>query len=326
MTLSVSQPSWNLSDPSPSLFFSNLSHMGLMSVTGEQGRSFIHGQVTTDITSLNSDQWRWGAHCDPKGKMLASFRAFAIEDALLMMMPTDTLAVDLPQLAKYAVFSKAELANVTEDYLILGVAGEQAQTWVNEHFTTEGYSSIDQELTEIPGGVLLKDGERFIIVMDKETAQSFLTSINQDIFEASVWQALEINSGYPNIAAPHQSQFVPQMCNLQAVNGISFNKGCYMGQETIARMKYRGGNKRALYILSGTSSEVITLDTKLELALEDGFKRTGAIIEIVQADGQVLMTAVLPNDTESTAKLRIAGDEGSSLTITPLPYSLEDED
>ncbi|QFU21332.1 tRNA-modifying protein YgfZ [Shewanella eurypsychrophilus] len=326
MTLSVSQPNWNLNDPIPSLIFSNLSHMGLMSVTGEQGRSFIHGQVTTDITSLEKHIWRWGAHCDPKGKMLASFRAFTIDDALMMMMPADTLAVDLPHLAKYAVFSKAELANVTDDYLVLGVAGEQAQTWVNDHFTIGVNNSIEQEVTDIPGGVLLKDGARFIIVMDKETAQSFLTSVNQDIFDASAWQALEINSGYPNIAAPQQGSFVPQMCNLQAVNGISFNKGCYMGQETIARMKYRGGNKRALYILSGSSSETITLETKLELALEDGFKRTGTIIEVVQSGEQVLLTAVLPNDTENTAKLRIAGDEASLLTIKPLPYSLEDED
>lgn len=326
MTLSVSQPNWNLNDPIPALFFSNLSHMGLMSVTGEQGRSFIHGQVTTDITSLEANQWRWGAHCDPKGKMLASFRTFSVDDALIMMMPSDTLAQDLPQLAKYAVFSKADLVDVTGDFLILGVAGEQAQTWINECFGPADNSDVDQALTEIPGGVLLKDNDRFIIVMNKETAAPFLTSINQEIFDATAWQALDINAGYANISATHQGQFVPQMCNVQAVNGISFNKGCYMGQETIARMKYRGGNKRALYILSGTSSETITLDTKLELALEDGFKRTGTILEVVQAAGQVLLTAVLPNDTEDSAKLRVAGDESSSLTIKPLPYSLQDED
>lgn len=325
MTLSVSQPSWNLNDPIPSLIFSNLSHMGLMSVTGEQGRSFIHGQVTTDISSLNANQWRWGAHCDPKGKMLASFRTFAVEDALFMMMPTDTLALDLPQLAKYAVFSKAELADVTENYLILGVAGEQAQTWVNDHFATESNSSIEQELTDIPGGVLLKDGGRFIIIMDRETAKAFLTSINQTIFDATAWKALEIQAGYPNLAASHQAQFVPQMCNVQAVKGISFEKGCYMGQETVARMKYRGGNKRALYILSGNSSQTLSLDSSLELALEDGFKKTGTIIELVQSGEQVLITAVLPNDTESTAKLRVAGDESSTLEIQALPYSLEDE-
>ncbi|BAJ03638.1 tRNA-modifying protein YgfZ [Shewanella violacea] len=325
MTLSVSQPNWSLNDPIPSLFFSNLSHLGLMSVTGEQGRSFIHGQVTTDISSLQSDQWRWGAHCDPKGKMLASFRTFSLEDTLFMMMPADILALDLPQLAKYAVFSKADLVDVTDNFLLLGVAGEQAKTWIDERFGSDNNTSIDKEVTVISGGLLLKDNDRFIIMMEETAAALLLTSISQEIVDATAWQALEIQSGYPNLAASHQSQFVPQMCNLQGINGISFQKGCYMGQETIARMKYRGGNKRALYILSGTSSETVSLETRLELALDDGFKRTGTIIEVVQSGEQVLLTAVLPNDTQTSDKLRIAGDESSSLTIKPLPYSLEDE-
>jgi len=320
MTTSVSQLDWNLNDPLPSLIFSDLTHLGLMSITGEQGRSFIHGQVTTDISSLEKDQWCWGAHCDPKGKMLASFRTFAIEETLFMMMPSDTLEVDLHQLAKYAVFSKAELADVSSDWLILGIAGEQAQEWVSNYF-----GDVDKAVTEIPGGALLKDGSRFIIVIEKTPSQALLTSINAPIYGCKVWQTLEIQSGYPNLAAAHQGQLVPQMCNLQAIGGISFEKGCYMGQETIARMKYRGGNKRALYILSGNASETVALASKLELALEDGFKTIGTIIEVVQSGEQVLLTAVLPNDTENSASLRLAGDESSSLTIQPLPYSLEDE-
>ncbi|WP_065187881.1 tRNA-modifying protein YgfZ [Shewanella woodyi] len=319
MTQSVSQPAWNPSE-SAQLIFANLSHMGLMSVTGEQGRSFIHGQVTTDISSLESNQWRWGAHCDPKGKMLASFRTFSVADALFMMMPKDTLAADLPQLAKYAVFSKADLVDVSADWTILGVAGEQAQEWVNNYF-----GEITQELTEIPSGVLLKDGERFIIIIENAPSEPLLSSINTPIQDSSAWQALEIQAGLPNLGASHQGQFVPQMCNVQAIDGISFKKGCYMGQETIARMKYRGGNKRALYILSGTSSQTLALDSRLELAIEDGFKKVGTIIELVQSGDQVLLSAVLPNDTENSAELRVADDEASSLTIQPLPYSLEDE-
>ncbi|MFT5235515.1 MAG: folate-binding protein YgfZ [Shewanella sp.] len=319
MTQSVSQPSWNSSEPAQ-LTFAKLTHMGLMSVTGEQGRSFIHGQVTTDISSLEKHQWSWGAHCDPKGKMLACFRTFTVDDALLMMMPLDTLAADLPQLAKYAVFSKADLVDVTADWTILGVAGEQAQEWINRYF-----GAVTQPLTEISGGVLLKDGTRFIMVVDKASSETLINSISQPIQDASAWQALEIQAGLPNLGASHQGQFVPQMCNVQAINGISFKKGCYMGQETIARMKYRGGNKRALYILAGTSSQPLTIESRLELAIEGGFKKVGAIIELVQSGGQVLLTAVLPNDTENSAVLRVADDEHSSLTIQPLPYSLEEE-
>ncbi|GIU06750.1 MULTISPECIES: tRNA-modifying protein YgfZ [unclassified Shewanella] len=323
MTLSTSQPTWPLNGQQPDLLFSELTHLGLMSVTGEQGRSFIHGQVTTDISSLENDQWRWGAHCDPKGKMLASFRAFAKDDSLFLLMPKDTLALDLPQLQKYAVFSKAELADVTDTWLLLGVAGEQAQAWLTAQF-----GELNDELTLVDNGMIIHDAGRYILAIEATHADTLVAKIEQPIFDASAWQALEILAGYPNLGASHQGQFVPQMCNVQAVNGISFNKGCYMGQETIARMKYRGGNKRALYIVSGSVSSPLTADSQLEIALEEGqgFRRAGTIIEAVQRDGQVLLTAVLANDTQLDAKLRFADDAESDLTLIALPYSLEEQE
>ncbi|GCF89519.1 tRNA-modifying protein YgfZ [Shewanella sp. M-Br] len=319
MTISVSTPHWDLDATLPPLMLANLSHLGLIKVVGEQGRSFIHGQVTTDISSLADDQWRWGAHCDPKGKMLASFRTFAIQDALFMLMPKDAIEVDLPQLQKYAVFSKATLSNASAEWTLLGVAGEQASQFVNKHF-----GDIQQELTLIENGAILKDAERFILVLTPDAAAALVAQSELSVFDASAWQALEIAAGYPNLAASHASQYVPQMCNLQAVNGISFNKGCYMGQETIARMKYRGGNKRALYILRGHTSLQITLASGLEIAMEDSFRRGGQIIEFVQRGNQVLLTAVLPNDTPNDTQLRFADDEQSHLTIQALPYSLDE--
>ena len=319
MTISVSTPHWDLDATLPPLMLANLSHLGLIKVVGEQGRSFIHGQVTTDISSLATDQWRWGAHCDPKGKMLASFRTFAIQDALFMLMPKDAIEVDLPQLQKYAVFSKATLSNASAEWTLLGVAGEQASQFVNKHF-----GDIQQELTLIENGAILKDAERFILVLTPDAAAALVAQSELSVFDASAWQALEIAAGYPNLAASNASQYVPQMCNLQAVNGISFNKGCYMGQETIARMKYRGGNKRALYILRGHTSLQITLASGLEIAMEDSFRRGGQIIEFVQRGNQVLLTAVLPNDTPNDTQLRFADDEQSHLTIQALPYSLDE--
>ncbi|MCU8088735.1 tRNA-modifying protein YgfZ [Shewanella sp. SM21] len=319
MTISVSTPHWDLDATLPPLMLTNLSHLGLIKVVGEQGRSFIHGQVTTDISSLATDQWRWGAHCDPKGKMLASFRTFAIQDALFMLMPKDAIEVDLPQLQKYAVFSKATLSNASAEWTLLGVAGEQASQFVNKHF-----GDIQQELTLIENGAILKDAERFILVLTPDAAAALVAQSELSVFDASAWQALEIAAGYPNLAASHASQYVPQMCNLQAVNGISFNKGCYMGQETIARMKYRGGNKRALYILRGHTNLQITLASGLEIAMEDSFRRGGQIIEFVQRGNQVLLTAVLPNDTANDTQLRFADDEQSHLTIQALPYSLDE--
>lgn len=321
MSICVSQPDWPLDAGIPDLLISRLSHLGLLAVTGEQGRSFIHGQVTTDISSLTAEEWRWGAHCDPKGKMLSSFRTFALGDALMLMMPRDTLAADLPQLKKYAVFSKAELVDASDDYSLLGVAGAKAAAWLAEQFP--GFNA-EQQVSAIDGGVVLQDDEHFILVLPKAQAEALCQQ--QPLVDASAWQELEILAAYPNLPASHMGQFVPQMCNLQAINGISFTKGCYMGQETVARMKYRGGNKRALYILKGKATVDVTPETTLEMALDEGFRKGGSIIEAVQRNGELLLTAVLANDTEVGAQFRIADDENSELTVLPLPYSLEEQE
>lgn len=320
MTFTVSQAAWALDSEGPALTLSLLNHLGLVSVTGEQGNSFIHGQVTADISALEPGQWRWGAHCDPKGRMLATFRTFKLGDALMMLEPRSALEVSLAQLKKYAVFSKAELVDMSSELTLLGVSGPEAAGFVAQHF---GTSEADVFSTE--QGTVLKDGERFILILDKANACALIEKSGQPLYGAGVWQALEIRAGYPNIAAGHASEYIPQMCNLQALGGISFNKGCYMGQETVARTKYRGGNKRALYILFGESQTPVRLESTLEIAVEGGYRKAGNIIEVVSRGNKVLMTAVLANDTAPDAVLRLADDHEASFTLLPLPYSLEEE-
>ncbi|WP_144212772.1 tRNA-modifying protein YgfZ [Shewanella donghaensis] len=320
MTLATTQPHWDYLASTPDLLVSNLTHLGLIEITGEQGKTFIHGQVTTDIVSLTEAQWRWGAHCDPKGKMIASFRTYTIADSLFVLMPAAVLPLSLASWQKYAVFSKAELTDISANQVILGFAGTKAADFIEQQF-----GQISEEVTHIDASIILKDGDRFMVISSSEKAQQLVTASTQPLTSSQPWQALEILSGYANIDDKHSSEFVPQMCNLQAVNGISFEKGCYMGQETIARMKYRGGNKRALYIVSGSASEKVSSDTQLELVTDDGFLRAGKVLESVEHNGQVLMTAVLANDTQADAKLRVKDDCQSELIIVQLPYSLEEK-
>lgn len=322
MTNPLTQPNWSLDQQTPELMIAKLTHLSLMKISGEQRHSFIQGQVTTDIDALGEKEWHWGAHCDPKGKMLASFRVFNFNDALLMLMPKTTLAADLPQLAKYAVFSQVELANASDELTVLGITGTEAQNWITKQF-----GGLTSKVTVIKDGVILQDNERFIIILKPEIANQLIHDNASVISPCSSWQAIEMLAGYPNIDVAHQGQFVPQMCNLQAINGISFTKGCYMGQETIARMKYRGGNKRALYIVTGTTTQSISLDSKLEIALDEdalNYRNAGKMIEFVQDNNHVLLTAVMANDTSLNAKLRFQGDSQAGLHIQPLPYTLEE--
>ena len=316
MSITLHNAQWPLDGELPDLVISKLSHLGLIQLTGEQAESFLHGQVTADVAGLDEQDWCWGAHCDPKGKMLASFRLFKAQAYLWMLMPKTAVTADLPQLQKYAVFSKVTLTDATQSKHVYGIAGKSAAAYVQQHF-----GEITQNITQTQDAIVIKDGERFMLVVDSDSAPQFLQQ--QSIFDSSSWQALEIESGYPNISENHSGEYIPQMCNLDAIGGINFNKGCYMGQETVARMKYRGGNKRALYILAGTVANQLTKDGFVEVELGSGYRKAGNIIEYVQRENQVLMTVVLANNTELTAKFRVAGDTQSALSIKPLPYKLE---
>jgi len=121
-------------------------------------------------------------------------------------------------------------------------------------------------------------------------------------------------------------QFIPQATNIQALDGISFTKGCYAGQEMVARAKYRGANKRALYWLAGNASKVPAAGDDLELQLGENWRRTGTVLASSQLnDGSLWVQAVLNNDLEPDAKLRVRDDAASQLSIQPLPYSLVEE-
>ncbi|QDF68203.1 tRNA-modifying protein YgfZ [Shewanella sp. SNU WT4] len=309
---------WPLAISQPNLAICQLTHFGVLQLKGEQARIFLNGQVTADITRLDADTWRFGAHCDPKGKMIASFRVFGRDDYLQLLMPKDTLAIDLPQMQKYAVFSKVELSDVSEQWQILGVTGRDSDAFITKHFGELPHSV--NYLAD--GSTLLKCDYGYLLMLTKE--QSERITHEQSIQDSSLWQALEISAGIANIGANHSAQFVPQMANIQAIDGISFTKGCYMGQETIARMKYRGGNKRALYVVTGQLAQAPTSDAELEMDMGESWRKVGSIIESSFIDGHFWCSAVLPNDTSMDSLLRLSTQTDVRLSLQALPYSLEE--
>ncbi len=127
------------------------------------------------------------------------------------------------------------------------------------------------------------------------------------------------------IDSANSVQFIPQATNLQALGGISFKKGCYTGQEMVARAKFRGANKRALWYLAGNASRLPEAGEDLEMKMGDNWRRTGTVLAAsLLDDGRVLIQAVMNNDLEPDTVLRVREDSGSELAIEPLPYSLEE--
>lgn len=292
----------------PTLF--SLTDLAVTRFTGPDRAKYLQGQVTCDVNALLPGQSSLGGHCDPKGKLWSDFRLLCLEESLLMLTKPSVLARQLPELKKFAVFAKVEIGEFQGE--VVGLAGQGTDAWISAQYGLRETGLVD-------GGMAMRvEADRWLLASESPLA------LNLPVGDEALWWGLEIKAGLPHLEAVHQGEYIPQMLNLQALEGISFTKGCYMGQETVARAKYRGANNRALFVLTGSVGGPVASGDALEIQLGDNWRRSGLVLNAWQQQGQVWLTAVLPKDTEADARFRLKQEEGSSLTLQPLPYPLAD--
>ncbi|WP_246013888.1 tRNA-modifying protein YgfZ [Pseudidiomarina gelatinasegens] len=297
----------------------SLKDYGVISLTGPQTDDFLQGQLTCDLKQLADNQWQYGAHCDNKGKAMSTLFVTRCADSVLLITHKDAIAASLAQLQKYGVFSQTEIIDATNIYSLFGIFGTAAPArlaeWIDQPLDVEH----QQAVTSISDGVVLTLGnhpDQYILVTKRD---NFPTNSDMDY-----WNALEIERGRPTLVSGTLLEYVPQMLNVQAFHGISFTKGCYIGQETIARMKYLGKQKRAMFRLVG-QGKAVDAGATVEQQLGENWRRAGTVINAVsRTDNQLDLLAVLPSDIEADTKLRIKNDDASLLEIYPLPYNLDE--
>lgn len=316
--------------PSPSshlpLTLISLEEWALVRLTGPDTLKYLQGQVTTDVESMGSDRHILGAHCDAKGKMFSNMRIFHRGEGMAYIERRSVRDAQLAELKKYAVFSKVTMA-ADDDALLLGVAGFQARAALNGLFAAlpdaEHPVAADGDTSILHFSL---PAERFLLVTTPEVLEPLLQKLEgqAQLTDSRQWLALNIEAGLPVIDSVNSAQFIPQATNLQALGGISFTKGCYAGQEMVARAKYRGANKRALYWLAGKAGRVPAAGEDLELQMGDNWRRTGTVLAALQLeDGSVWVQAVLNNDLAADSRLRVKDDAAGALAIQPLPYAIE---
>lgn len=312
----------------PDLVLCPLNSWDLISVTGPDRVTFLQGQLTCDLTQLQPGQQTLAAQCNHQGKVWSVFRVIMLEDRVLLTQPSSVTKVQLPELQKYAAFSQVEIQKETE-YQAFGLAGCKSAEYIEEQVDKEATHDTSRLLES--GTVLIKQpypSLRYLAIMKNAMAEELQADLKDraEVYDDSLWNAMNIASGVGFIEAETAGQFIPQMLNLQAFDGISFSKGCYMGQETVARAKYRGANKRALFILTGRSPACPNPGDNIEMALESNWKRTGTVVSACQyGDGHIEVLAVLPKDTDTNSHFRVKEIEESTLYYAPLPYQLEQE-
>jgi len=309
----------------PENYLISLDSYSAISLVGEEHSKYLQGQVTCDVNSLVEEKLLYGAHCNAKGKVFSCFRLFDRNEQHLLFQPASTINKSIAELQKFGVFAKVTIATA-DDLGFLALVGKQAVDLLKSHFSLlpDNLSPTVQvgstTLVYIAGKT-----DRYLIIDDQQALIKLSTSFSLPVLGSHVWDLLEITEGIPSLISESENEYVPQMLNMQAINGISFTKGCYLGQETVARMQYLGKNKKALFALSGnfsTNSSALIVEKQLG----ENWRKAGDITAVYQADdGSGYIQAVLNNDIDESINLRFKDQPESSLSIIDLPYKLNQE-
>lgn len=278
-----------------------LSQYCLIDISGVDAEKYLQGQLTCDVSKIEVGSHTLTSHCDPKGKMSALLRLYRAEtEKFIAIIHRDLMPEALTQLKKYAVFSKV---NFTElDTPIYGVAGEEA------------FAKLSEKTTAL----MLTQGQKRAIVWGEQL------ETNAD---GQLWTLMDIQDGIPVLLKANQFELIPQAANLQLLeNAISFTKGCYIGQETVARAKYRGANKRALFTLVGKFEGEVALpepSSAVEMQLGENWKSTGTVLSSSVHDSTLWVQVVLNKEIEPDGQFKV---NGVNLQMAKLPYSLEESE
>lgn len=306
-------------------FMALLDDLSIAMIAGDQRHEYLHGQITVATKNFDAGKAKIAAHCDFKGKMFSAMVVSEFEDRFLLCMHKESALESLAQLKKYGVFSKVEIA-LHEDLNIVGIAGNSEIKTLKALFPD--IQSIHMQVTSNEFGqtVCFDDTSlRYLCYLTEKGKQRLLDKSNTNEFaSAQLWNMLEIEAGIGNIQKTTIGQFVPQMLNFQSISAIEFDKGCYMGQEVVARTKFLGKNKRATFLLEtseGTQANLIS-GHNVEVQIGDSWRRGGVVVRAAIDDAkQLKMLAVLPNDTTIGSLVRLK-DTNIELRVMPMPYEV----
>ncbi|MGF6590674.1 YgfZ/GcvT domain-containing protein [Pseudomonas sp. 2835] len=303
-----------------SAFFCTLSHEGVLAVRGSDAGKFLQGQLTCNISYLNDHTASLGARCMVKGRMQSSFRILPEGDGYLLAMTRELLEPQLADLKKYAVFSKAKLTDDSAAWVRFGLHDGEA-----------ALQALGLEVPAQTDAVTRHNGLIAIAVsvgrvelwVPAEQAPAVQAQLATQLAEADLndWLLGQIRAGIGQVMLQTRELFIPQMINLQAVGGVSFKKGCYTGQEIVARMQYLGKLKRRQYRVALADGSLPEPGT--EIFSPTHSSSVGEVVLAARSEQGSELLAVLTADAVADNNLHLGSAEGPRLELLTLPYELD---
>ena len=300
----------------------DLSHIGLISASGTDANTFLQGQLSNDLNIVDTNKAQLSSYSSPKGRAIATLQIMQRQDTYYLSLSADILEPVLKRLRMFVMRSQVVLEDAGDSLVHFGYAdprGEKRLSDVIGAIPTEPMDAVSHgNLTIIRRAASVP---RFEIFGDSTEAQDLWTKL--DVHATGVgrgaWDYLDIEAGIPHVTADSMEAWVPQMMNLHLIDAISFSKGCFPGQEVVARLKYLGKNKRQLYRIAVDSFDLPAVGARIDDAND---AEAGQILNAcLNPDGKVEALAVLKTTAlDSAMKL---GD--SVVQLLELPYSTDTE-
>jgi folate-binding protein YgfZ len=299
----------------------DLSQLGVIAFRGEDTATFLQGQLTNDVRTLHADSAQWNGYCSPKGRLLGNFLMWRQGEDYCLQLSGDILPSVQKRLSMFIMRAKVQGRDASDETIRLVVAGRQALAAVTTAMGAVPEAAMHSASTEA-GQVIRVGDDKFVLSLAPERAVAVWQSLRESATPvgAPVWDWLRLNAGIPMIVAATQEQFVPQMVNLEVIGGVSFQKGCYPGQEIVARSQYLGKLKRRMF-LAHVDAEVAPGDSLYSADMAG--QATGTVVNAAPApNGGFDMLAVVQVESANTQILHLKAADGAALTLKPLPYSL----
>ena len=301
-----------------------LTHLGLIRCSGEDAQAFLHGQLSNDVKQLGPRRSEYAAYCSAKGRMLANFLLWREDRDYLLQLERSLLPAVQKRLGMFVLRAKVKLADASEARPVLGLAGAAAAAALKEIFPALPQQTHDVVRDPAKGTLIALPGARFQLVAEPESAKQLWNKLAAALkpVGAPCWEWLEIRNGLPLISSATQEQFVPQMANMELIGAVNFQKGCYPGQEIVARTQYLGQLKRRMVLAHVAGPGAPQAGDELFSRDLEG-QASGMVLNVQAApEGGYDLLAVAQTSSIAQGALHLRSADGPLLQLQSLPYAI----
>ncbi|MEJ2388392.1 MAG: folate-binding protein [Chromatiaceae bacterium] len=301
----------------------DLSRLGLIAVGGADATQFLQGQLTNDLRTLTPTRTQLSAHCSPKGRMLANFRVLRFGELIYLQLPRSAAGALFKRLSMFVLRAQVTVEDASDRLVSIGLAGPCAPDVLATLFPDlpEDANAIAHHgelvVIRIPG-----TPPRFEVLGPVDAVIPLWDGLAREstIVDADYWALLDIRAGLPTVYPQTADLFIPQMTNMQLIDGVSFTKGCYTGQEVVARMQYLGRLKRRMYVAEVHADEPPQPGEDLFSRSSTSEQATGWVVDARRSGpSRCELLAVVEIAAAESQDVRL-GDSGPPLTLRDPPY------